>query len=296
MLDVVADRLDVVAVGGLHLVDDDDIGHAHVRLSWVVGQLVAGAVRVGQNDVHVALVEREVVVAAIPYDDVGLLLRLAQDLLVVDACIHDDASVDQRLVLLPLLDRGLVKLEVLIAGISLNRLLYQIAVRHRVANRHDAEAHVPQDGGYPPRGGALSRAGPDGADADHRDRGLQNDALVAHEDEVGSPRQHFRRDVHDRLVGDVGVCEHHLVHLVLAYQALQLLLGQNGDPVRITVAGQLRRVAAPLDVRYLRGRERYHLIVWITTIVGVEVVKVTSRGSHDDCPYPSHPDLRVTSA
>src|SRR3989339_1103773 len=40
--DVGLDQHDLVGLGGVHLVDDDQVGHAQVGLAGVVGQLVAG--------------------------------------------------------------------------------------------------------------------------------------------------------------------------------------------------------------------------------------------------------------
>ena len=110
--DVGAQRVDGGDVGGVHLVDDDDVRHPQVGLAGVVGQLVPDAQRVRDDDVEVGLVERRVVVAAVPQDDVRLLLRLRQDVAVVDAGVDDRAADDVRLVLLDLLDRAVVLLEV----------------------------------------------------------------------------------------------------------------------------------------------------------------------------------------
>ncbi len=68
--------LDVGRPRRVALGDDDDVSHPDVGLAGVVCRLVAGAQRVGQHDVQVGHVERQVVVAAVPEDDVGLLLGL----------------------------------------------------------------------------------------------------------------------------------------------------------------------------------------------------------------------------
>src|SRR2546430_13935517 len=65
-------------------VDDADVGHAQVRLAGVVAQLVAGAVRIDDDDVQVRLDERRVVVTAVPQHDIRLFLGRAQDPLVVE--------------------------------------------------------------------------------------------------------------------------------------------------------------------------------------------------------------------
>ena len=50
--------LDAGAVGGVDLVEHDDVGEAQVDLARVVDEAVAGTVRVGDGDVQVGLVER----------------------------------------------------------------------------------------------------------------------------------------------------------------------------------------------------------------------------------------------
>ena len=101
-------RVDGSLLGGVDLVDDDHVGHAQVGLAGVVAPLVTGAERVGHDDVEVGAEERQVVVAAIPDDDVGLLLGLAQDGLVVDAGEDDAPRIEVWLVLLALLDGRVV--------------------------------------------------------------------------------------------------------------------------------------------------------------------------------------------
>jgi hypothetical protein len=95
------------------------VGSLEVRLAREVGELVARPVRVDDGDVEVGLVERRVVVAAVPDDDVRFLLGLAEDRLVVDAGVDDVARGDVRLVLLALLDGALVLIEVLDGGEAL---------------------------------------------------------------------------------------------------------------------------------------------------------------------------------
>jgi len=85
---------------------------------------------VGHHDLQVGLVEGEVVVAAVPEDDVGFLLGLAQDGLVIHAGVDDDAGHDMGLVLLALLDRAFVAVEVGQLGVALDLLDGQVAVGH----------------------------------------------------------------------------------------------------------------------------------------------------------------------
>ena len=62
-------------------------GAAEVDFAGIVGQLVSGAMRIEHHDVEIGTIERSVVVAAVPQDDVAFLLRLAQDFLVIHSGI-----------------------------------------------------------------------------------------------------------------------------------------------------------------------------------------------------------------
>ena len=73
-----------------------------------------------------------------------------------------------RLVLLALLDGRVGRVEVLVTLESLDGLLRQVAVGHRVAQNGDALAGAAQDGGDVAGRLALARAGPHRADGDDR--------------------------------------------------------------------------------------------------------------------------------
>jgi hypothetical protein len=88
--------------------------------------------RIDDDDVQVGLDERRVVVAAVPEDDVRFLLRRAQDALVVDAGEDEVPLGEVGLVLLSFLDRGVGRVEILVALEPLHGLLRQVAVRHGV--------------------------------------------------------------------------------------------------------------------------------------------------------------------
>src|SRR5665647_1219438 len=133
--------LDAGAVGGVDLVEHDHVGETDVDLAGVVHQAVAGTMRVGDGDVQVGLVEAEVVVAAVPEDDVGFLLGLAHDGLVVDAGVDHVAGDDVRLVLFHLFDGALVLGEVLDGGEALHALLDEVAVRHGAVSYTHLRAH-----------------------------------------------------------------------------------------------------------------------------------------------------------
>jgi hypothetical protein len=123
----------VVRYSRVHLVDDDDVGHPHVRLAGIKREFMAGPVRVYHRDQQVGTQERCVVVAAIPDHYIGFLLGGAQDLGVLDTGPYHRAGRYVRLVLFALLERDVVQFEVSSAGEALHTLRGQIAIRHRVA-------------------------------------------------------------------------------------------------------------------------------------------------------------------
>jgi len=57
--DAVAHPRDVIQIGGVDLVDDHHISHAQIRFARMIAQFVAGAMRIGHDDVEIALVEGE---------------------------------------------------------------------------------------------------------------------------------------------------------------------------------------------------------------------------------------------
>mgnify|MGYP001764657662 CR=1 FL=1 len=60
--------------GFVNFIDDKHIRHTDVCFARKVFRLMPGAVRVGNHNQQVGGIEGEVVVAAVPEDDVGLLL------------------------------------------------------------------------------------------------------------------------------------------------------------------------------------------------------------------------------
>ena len=216
----------------------------------MVAALVARPVRVGDDDLEVGTVERQVVVAAVPDDDVGLLLGLGQDRRVVHARVDDGARVDVRLVLLALLDRALVAVEVLErrrsaarAGAPGRRRASggaRTTTRRPRARRIAATRRVVWLLPLPVRTAQTETTGTRAASM----RGLR-----AEQPEVGAAGEHPRGLVHHGLVRHVAVGEDHLVDLQLADQLAQLRLGVDRDALGIERAGQLRRVAAALRCR-----------------------------------------------
>ena len=277
-----SDLGDLLGRCGVDLVDDHHIGHADVDLARVEVHLVAGAERVGYGDEQVGLVEREVVVAAVPQDNVGLRLGLAQDGLVVDAGVEDAAGVEVRLVFLSFLDRGLVAIEIGVGGVALDPLRHEVAVGHRMAHDHDLETLLLEQLRQVARGLALARAGARGARGHDWLGARQHRPRRPEQLEVGPAGECPAGGVHDVLVGHVAVGEDHEVDLLVGEQVLQLGLGHDLNAVRIERPGQLHGIAAPGDARNLSGRgKRHDLDARVVAVDDVEVMEVAPSGPHD---------------
>jgi hypothetical protein len=245
--------------------------------------------RVGHDDVQVGLEERRVVVAAVPEDDVGFLLRLAQDGLVVDAGVDDAADGHVRLVLLHLLDGAVVLRQVGDGGEALHGAgLLEVAVGHRVPHGDDLLARLAEDLADAAARLALAAAGAHGAHADDRLGALQLGQALAQHREVGTRRIDDRREAHHLLVRAVAVG--HDTHLGAGArnQLRQRGLVLDGDALGIVRPGQRSRVAPAVDVGNLRGREGDHIVGGIVPVDAVEVVEIAPGGAQDDDLDPAH--------
>lgn len=128
--DILPDSFDIVLLGGIDLVDDEHIGAAQIDLARVIGQFVPGAVRIDHNDLKIGLVERRVIVAAIPQNHVGFFLGGTQNLFVIHTGINHGAFADVRFVLLAFFDRALLQVEIFEGGEALDRLRREVAIGH----------------------------------------------------------------------------------------------------------------------------------------------------------------------
>jgi len=100
-------------------------------------------VRIHDSDHQVGLVEREVVVAAVPKDHVAAVrvgLGGTEDRLVVHPGVDDVSTGDVRLVFLHLLDCAIVLCEIVDRGEALHLLRLEIAVGHWVADCNHLKA------------------------------------------------------------------------------------------------------------------------------------------------------------
>jgi hypothetical protein len=78
----------------------------------------------------------------------------------------------------------------------------------------------------------------------------------------------------ERLMGNVGVSEHHLVDRMAAHQRGECVLVQHRNPIRVPRAGERRGVPATCDAWDLRRGERHDLDIRVLAVDDVEVVKV----------------------
>ncbi len=152
----------------------------------MIGELVAGPVRVGDHNVQVRPQERQVVVAAVPENHIAVNLRPPQDLLVVDPREHDRALAQVRLILLPLLDRHLVTVEVIVGLEPLHPLLAEVAVGHRVTDDHRLAAELPEPIDYVAGRLALAGSRAHRAHGNHRSPGLEHRVPRPQEHEAGA--------------------------------------------------------------------------------------------------------------
>ncbi len=151
-----------------------------------------------------------------------------------------------------------------------------------MTDRHDPLAGLAQHRLHLAAGLALARPGAHRADGDHRLRALDHGVVGPEQTEVGPQGVGERRAVHDVLVGHVAVGEHDLLDAVLLHELRHLGLVAGRDAVGVQPAGQLGGVLAVLDVRDLGRGERHDLVLLVVAEVGVEVVEVAPRSSHDE--------------
>ena len=153
--------------GGVDLVQHQHVGHARDGFAGMVGGDLPRPQRIGECDVQIGPDEREIVVAAVPDDDLGLGLGGAQDRCVVDAGEDQIPDGDMRLVFLPFLDGAGGRVEIGKRCEALHALAQQIAIGHRMAQHRDALAPVAQPAREPARDRRLAAAGAHRRHGDH---------------------------------------------------------------------------------------------------------------------------------
>ena len=268
-------------IGGIGLRQQHDVGHAQDRLARVIGGFVARAQRVDQHDMQVGAHEREIVVAAVPEDQVGIAPGRLDDADVVDTGIDDVAGGEMRLVLFAFFDGAGRAVEVGAGFEALHALAHEIAVRHGVAHDGGAQAAYSQFARQPAAHRRLAAAGAHRRYRDHRHARRDHGALRAEQREIGPGGERARSDVHDFGMGEIAVGEHDLFHLARADQRLEFRLGHDRNALGIERAGERGRIAASGDAGNLGRGKRHDLERRIVAIDDVEVVEIAA-GRADD--------------
>ena len=238
--------------------------------------------RIRHGDEKIGPQEREVVVAAVPDDHVGLRLGRPQDRRVVDAAEHDGAGRDVRLVFLALLDGAGCGVEVGGGAEALHALERQVAVGHRMPQHRHPQPAPAQTPRQPARDLRLAAAGPHRRDGDDRQARRQHRALRAEQREIGAAGERARGGMHDVLVRHVAVGEHHLVDRLGAADALELAFVGDRDAGGIERPGERGGIAPAGNARNLRRREGDDIRPRVVAIDHVEIVKVAAGRAHDD--------------
>jgi hypothetical protein len=249
---------------------------------------VAGPVGVDQRNVEVGTIKRRVIVAAVPQDDVGFLLGLADDHFVIDARVDDNAIVDMGLVFLALFDRAAVAIEVLVGLETLAGLLGEVTVGHRVTDRHHPLTHSLEKARYVPRCLRFTDAGAHSGDGDDRFGRLDHCLGGRAHTEMRPPADHLGSLVHDVGVGNVRVAEPHLVDAILLDHFFEVGLGKDRNAVRVERTGEFSGIGPVFDIWDLGGGKHHHLVVLVVAEQTVEIVEVASSRTHDDDLGPCH--------
>lgn len=108
----------------------------------MVGKLVPGAQRVGDDDEKIRLEKWEIVVPTVPDDDVRFALGFGQDRGIVHSGEHDESEPDRRFVFLAFLDRRPGRVDVGECGESLHPHRLEVAIRHWMPHERDTQSRV----------------------------------------------------------------------------------------------------------------------------------------------------------
>ena len=134
--DMAAHHGDVIGGGGIYLVNDGDVGQAQIGLPGVIEQFMPRPQGIEEDHVDIGMEERRIVIAPIPDDDLGLLLRPGEDLAIIDPAIDDDTLIHQGFVFLPFFDGDVIPGKIGKTGKALHHLAAQVAVGHGMADDH----------------------------------------------------------------------------------------------------------------------------------------------------------------
>jgi len=271
-----------IRIRRIHLVNHKDIRCPDIGFTGMIGAFVTGSVRVSNHDGKIGNIEREVIIPAVPKDNIHFLFSLAQDGFVIDASVHNHTIVNVRFVFLALFNGALVLFQVSIRGKTLHFLLYQVPIGHGMADGCHLVAHIPQDQGNTAGGLAFARTGADRTDRNHRLGGFQLGGVLTHQAKIRTHCHDQRCLVHDNLMRHITVRKYHLVHLVFPNQVLQFAFRVNRNSFRVQRSSKLSRIAATFNVGNLCRRKCHNFVILVVTEENIEVVKVAPSGAHDE--------------
>lgn len=283
---------DGLRIGGVDLVDDDDVREQKVREARVVPPFMALPMGIHHDEVEIGPEEGGVIVAPVPEEDVRFLFGFPQDALVVDARIDDEALVEERLELLAFLDGAVVAVEILVAAETLADLPGEFPVRHGMSDRDRPLAQLPEQPHQKSGRLRFARSRANRRDGDDGSQRTEHCAGRGGGREMSARRVHPRSEGHDVLEGDVGVGKPGFFDPFRSNEILEFLFREDRDPFGVVGPRKLRRVGTSRNRRDLGGREGHDLNTRIVPEEDVEVVEVATGGSQDDDASARHLEFR----
>jgi hypothetical protein len=277
--DVGPDSLDVGCGCSVYLIDDDDVSTAEVHLSGVVREFVSGAVGIYHHDFEISSVEGRVVIATVPENDVGFLFCLAEDLLVIDACVNDSALLEMRLVLFTLFDGALMVLKVIHGGEALHRLGGKVAIGHGVPDHYWIPPQVTKLGRDHAREGTLAASGANGTNRNYGHRRFDLSVLSTKQPKIDARGNGTRSQVHDVHVRDIAIRKDNSVYVILGDQPFHRILFKDGNSFGIQWARQLRGIPSTRNIGDLSRGESHDLKLGVVAKGNIEIVEVPTRSA-----------------
>ena len=225
--------------------------------------------------------EGEIVVAAVPEDEIGFAPGLRDDADVIDAGIDDIACGEVRLVFLALF-YGAGRARQIGAGLeALHALAFELAVGHGVAHDGGAQAALAQLARQPAAHRRFAAAGAHRRHGDHRHARADHGALRAEQREIGAGGKGARSAMHHFGMGEVAVGEYDLFEFLLADQGFEFGLGQDRNAPGIKRTCQRGRIAPSGDAGNLRRGEGHDLERRIVAVDDIEIVEIAPGRAHD---------------
>ena len=133
---------------------------------------------------QISLIKRQVIITAIPENDIGFLFRLPDNGFIVNTGLHDSPTVNMRLIFLHLFDGAVMFLQIFNGGKSLDFLFCQVTIGHRMTNNGHTYTCIGQYFCHSPSRLTFPRSGSDSADCYYRFIRLDHCLLATQELEI----------------------------------------------------------------------------------------------------------------